>query len=449
MENNIEEHPNNPSGKAPKKKLGWLGRILIIIGSLVVLVIVTATVLGFNLLNRLSRPDVPTSFEQEESPEPTASPTALPNASAQPTFTPAPTETPLLPLNELYEQTVLTSEQYAVMDAHNKDTANYTNILLLGVDRRSSSGNARSDTMFIATIDKKNKRIKLTSLMRDLLVDIPGIGEARLNTATTKGGIPLLMETIEHNLHITLDKYILVDFRMFQKIVDKMGGVTVRMSTAEISAANDCIAGLNKEWGVDYLWDGFIFANAGNVKLTGKQALGFARVRHIDSDFSRTERQFKILSAIFAKFMSRSLTNQYDILYDLLPMVETNLTNTQIIDSLLSVLGMGIDGMLHYRIPADETYRSSRFEGSAVLLGDLSRNALLAHEFIFESTEVPDPAKVLSPGKSNPPRTPSPSQTPIIITPDPVGGGDFGTGLAPLFPTLTPTPSPTPAPSPS
>ncbi|MEL7610025.1 MAG: LCP family protein [Bacillota bacterium] len=443
MENHIEEHPNNPSGKAPKKKMGWLGRILIIVGILVVLALAAVAVLGFNLLNRLSRPQVPTSFEQEDTPQPTASPTAQPGASPLPTFTPAPTEMPLLPLNELYAQTQLTSEQYAAMDAHNKDTSNYTNILLLGVDRRSSTGNARSDTMMIATIDKKNKRIKLTSLMRDLLVDIPGVGEGRLNSATTKGGIPLLMQTLEHNLHITLKQYILVDFRMFQKIVDKLGGVTVRMTTAEISAANDCIAGLNKEWGVDYLWDGFIFANAGNVKLTGKQALGFARVRHIDSDFSRTDRQFKILSAIFAKFMTRSLTQKYDILYDLMPMVETNLTNAEIIDAAMGVLGTGVDGMLHYRVPADNTYRSSRYEGSAVLIGDLSQNAWLAHEFIFESTEVPDPAKVLSPGKSNPPRTPSPSQTPIILTPEPIdGGGELGTGLAPI---VTPTPTPTPA----
>ena len=410
--------------KQQKKKRGLIGRIFLILGIVIAALILAAVVLGWNLLNRINRGSNDIPFEEAATPSPSP---VMQSPNVGPTPTPSPTPEPLLPLKELYDQTVLTSEQYTLMAEHNANTNQYTNILLLGVDRRGSSGNSRTDTMLIATLDKKNKRLKLTSLLRDTLVEIPGYGEGRLNSAATKGGIDLLMETISANLHIALDRYVLVDFRMFEDIVDEMGGLTVRMSAAEISAANDCIAGLNKEWGVDYLWDGFIFAEAGNVKLTGKQALAYARVRKIDSDFSRTDRQFKILNAVYAKFMSRDLAKQYDLLYQLLPLIETNLSNTEIVSLAVDALGIGTKGLLHYSIPAAETYKSTRFNGSAVLLSDLSLNSWLAHEFIFESAEEPDEAKVLRPGASTAPRTPSPTLNPFA-TAEPIPGATYQGG---------------------
>jgi len=413
-----------------KKKMGTGTKVLLIIGIILLVLVIAVAALGFGLLGRLNRTPS-TQFGEEEpeitaAPEPTPVITPEPGATPTPTPTPSPTPEPLLPLNELKEQTKLTQEQYDLIAAHNADKSNYTNILLIGVDRRGTSGNSQADTMMIATVDKKNGRLKLTSILRDLLVEIPGHGEYRINSAATKGGIELLMQTIEHNLMIELDRYVLVDFRMFEEVVDKLGGVTVRMTAEEISAANDCIAGLNKQWGVDYLWDGFIFAEAGNVKLTGKQALGYARVRKIDSDFSRTNRQTKVLTAIFAKFRSLSLDKQYSLLYDLLPMVETNLSSFEVIDVAIAALGMDTAGILTSRVPADETYESAKHNGSSILLADLRQNAWLLHEFIFESAEEPDEAKVLKPGASLPPRTPSPTLDPLA-TPSPGGFSDpFG-----------------------
>jgi LCP family protein required for cell wall assembly len=430
-----------------RKKLGILARIAIISGSIVLIAAAGIFLLGYGLLGRITRPETPAVFEDDE-PEETETPAAetpVPGSSEVPvTPTPIPTPEPILPLAELYPQTKLTAEQYAAIEAHNNDSRNYYHVLLLGVDRRGKSGNSRADTMMLATIDKKNGRLKLTSILRDLLVEIPGHGEGKLNSAAAFGGVDLLMETISYNLHIEVDRYVLVDFRMFEQVIDKMGGVTVKMSAAEISAANDCIAGLNKQWGVPYLWDGFIFANAGNVKLTGKQALGFARVRHMDNDFKRTNRQFEILEAAFAKFLKKNVTSQYSMLYDLLPLVETNLTNGEITELALNALSVKANGLLHYTVPADGMYKSATYNRSSVLLSDLSANAWAAHTFIFESSEVPDDAKVLSPGASLPPRTPSPSMTP---TPSPGNWPPFET--PDLFPTpeQTPEASPTPVPT--
>jgi len=455
MEEQKHAHKNN---NQPKRRFWkWL---LIITGSLLALLIIAVLILGGTLFSRLAKPGS-TVFEEEEAvmtplptavptPEPTPEPTPaepLPEGMETPipTPTPVPTPEPPLPLSEHFEQTRLTPEQLQLMEQQNKNTHQYINVLLIGVDRRGRSGNSQADTMMIATIDKKNGRLKLTSILRDMLVEIPGYGQYRINSAAAKGGIPLLMETLNTNFDLNLTKYVLVDFSMFEKVVDKMGGVTIRMSAAEISAANDCIAGLNKQRGVEYLWDGFIFAEPGNVKCTGKQALGYARIRKIDSDFSRTNRQFKVLTAIFAKFKSRGLAKQYEIIHDLLPNVETNMGIVNIVDRAIAAVTMNTEGILHSTVPQEGLYKNKKVNGSSVLVADLPAHAWLIHEFIYTNTDTPDEAKVLSPGASLPPRTPSPTLDPALF-PDGVIPEGWLPNSAVSSTLTTPTPEPEPTP---
>lgn len=373
---------------------------LIALGVLCALALAVA-LLGLNLLNKISRPA--SDIFEGGAPAPTPAATTAAGAPATPTPTPAPTP---LPLSDIATQTRLTGDQQAKMSSHLEDER-FINVLLLGVDRRGSSGNSNTDTMMIATIDRAHNKLKLTSLMRDMLVDIPERGYDKLNSAAPKGGIPLLLSTIEQNFEMRLSSYVLVDFKMFESIVDELGGVTVKMTAEEISAANDCIAGLNKQWGVDYLWDGFIFAEAGNVKLSGKQALGFARVRKIDSDFSRTERQYELIRAIFAKFMAAGVTKQYTMLENLLPLVETNMDNATIISCATSALGMDVNGISFLRIPADGECQTGKYNRKSVVIADLPASAWRIHEFIYESNEAAETAAVLEPGQTLPPRTPT------------------------------------------
>jgi LCP family protein required for cell wall assembly len=248
------------------------------------------------------------------------------------------------------------------------------------------------------------------------------------------------MQTVNEILRLNIKNYVLVDFSMFEKLVNKMGGVTIRMTGAEISAANDNIAGLNKERGVSYLWDGFIFANAGNVRLTGKQALAYARIRKIDSDFKRTSRQFNVLTAIFAKFRAMNLTEQYALLDEMLPLIETDLTGPSIISYAIDVLSTDTSGLLHLTVPIEDHYKSGSVKGSFALLFDMPATALETHAFIYDSTEEPGVAEVLSPGRSLPPRTPSPvTPTPLPETPyNPYPG--LGEDEIPIIPEITDSP---------
>lgn len=336
-----------------------------------------------------------------------------------------------LPLSDIFPQTQLGSAQLAAIKAQNAST-DVVNVLLVGVDRRGTQGRANADTIMIATIDKFNKRLKLTSILRDCYVTIGEEGEGRINSAMSAGDIEGLLETVNSSFMMNLENYVLVDFRMFEKIVDKLGGITVRMTEAEISAANDNIAGLNKQRGVEYLWDGFIFANPGSVRLNGKQALAYARIRKIDSDFTRVNRQHKALSAIFAKFRSKNVAQQYALLYDIIPMVETDLSSMQIIDLAISALSMDTGGILHASVPFEGYYKSGHVKRMSALALDLPMNAWLMHRFIYTSSLIPDEAVLYSGGPSLPPRTPSPTLAPGELDPnDPNYYGEVGGDVAP------------------
>ena len=349
----MEQNKNNGKGR----------KIIIILICVIVTAAAAIGILAAKLLNSISRPGTDTVFAENDGDIIiTPAPAATPNATPEPSATPVPTP---IPMSELYDQTWLDEATLEKLKADAADER-YINVLLIGVDRHG-----------------------------------------KLNSAAVKGGLDLLFETLNNNFYLNLSEYVLVDFNMFEEIVDALGGVTVRMSAEEISEANDCIAGLNKQRGIADTWDGFIFANEGNVKLTGKQALGYARIRHIDSDFNRTKRQFKLLNQIYAQFMKADVSRQYKMLEKILPMVETNMTNDRIISCATKALGMGAGGLLYCRIPADETYKTDKYERKSVVLADMPANAKALHEFIFDSNQEAEAAKVLSPGESLPPRTPT------------------------------------------
>ena len=219
--------------KKDKKRIHPGVKVLIILLAVIAVLGLTVAALGLNLLNRISRPgsltpepvesSLPTPEPTDEAPHMTPTPTRTPVATPtpEPEATPAPTPAPL---SEYYEQTPLTAEQLAQFDADNNDDR-YVNVLLIGADRRATKGRYNADTMMIATVDTVNNRLKLTTLMRDMLVDVPGHGYRKLNSTVALGGVELLYETIEHNFHLKLNDYVMVDLHSFVDVVDAIENV--------------------------------------------------------------------------------------------------------------------------------------------------------------------------------------------------------------------------------
>ena len=258
------------------------------------------------------------------------------------------------------------------------------NILLIGSDTRAELGKekyGRSDTVMIATLDNKHNLLKLTSLMRDMYVPIPGYGQDRFNAAYSYGGADLLYKTIATNFGVSLDGYVEVDFKAFRQIVDKVGGVDITLTDQEAQYLNttNYISGKKNRNVV-----------SGLNTMNGAQALGYCRVRKIANvagtldDQGRTERQRWVIEAIFDKIKQMPMSKWMDIIDVILPNVSTDISNKDIISYATDIVSMGTTKINQYRLPVDGYY-SNMYAGKAeVLRIDTEMNKKLLNEFIFD-----------------------------------------------------------------
>jgi len=240
-----------------------------------------------------------------------------------------------------------------------EDSEEIINILLVGQDTYSLTQRSRSDSMILCTINKSAKTLTMTSFMRDLYVTIPEYYDHRLNTAYAVGGFPALYDSLEYNFGVSVNKGVAVNFKSFKQIVDAVGGVDVNLTYSEA-------AHLNKNgWSL----------SSGVNHLDGTQALAYSRIRKIDSDFNRTSRQRNVMYAIIDKAKRMSLTELYDLLDVLIPMVYTDMSNKQILSTAAELAPMLQDmTIITQRIPVDNGYYNASVKGMAVLIPDIEMN---------------------------------------------------------------------------
>lgn len=251
------------------------------------------------------------------------------------------------------------------------------NILLVGADKRKAWKEAgRSDSVMIATMDLKNKQLKLTSLMRDMYVQIPGHGENRFNAAYSFGGVSLLYQTIAENFGIKMDGYVVVDFAAFKNVIKTIGGVEIELTDAEYQYLVKAYA--KKKDSAKYVKPGLNLMN-------GEQALAYTRIRQdAKADFGRTQRQRNVLQSIFTKAKGMSIGELKDLANEILPSIVTDLSNSEITSYLFSVIMMGTTEFEQMRIPIDNSFQNQKIRGMAVLVLDLPKNREALQNFIFQ-----------------------------------------------------------------
>ncbi len=259
------------------------------------------------------------------------------------------------------------------------------NILLIGVDAREGEDaeKTRSDTMMLLSIDTNNKQLKLTSFLRDTYIEIPGYKWRKLNAAQSRGGTQLLVDTLEYNYKIDIDNYMLVNFDMFITIIDSLGGIDVEVTEKEAKYINskDHMTSVEASAFPEDIQSG------PSVHLTGAQALWYSRIRYLDSDFMRTQRQRKVITAIVNKAKSNP-ADVVGMLDDIMPMIKTDLSS----DELMS-LGMSAPKYISYtiaqqQIPANNTYKSEKKNGESVLTINLDKNREILSDFIYNKVDV-------------------------------------------------------------
>lgn len=234
------------------------------------------------------------------------------------------------------------------------------NILLIGQDARAGETRARSDSIILVTFNKTTKHITMTSFLRDLYVQIPGYQDNRINAAYAFGGMELLDATLKQNFGVDVDANVAVNFEGFASIVDILGGVDIDLTAPEAE-----VLGLS----------------SGLQHLDGDTALSYARIRHIDSDFSRTGRQRNVLNALFNSLKTAELTQLLQLVDTIFPLITTDLSNAQILAYATELFPMLSTGsMTSSRVPAEDTYSLNTINGMSVIVADMYANRTILKE---------------------------------------------------------------------
>ena len=222
------------------------------------------------------------------------------------------------------------------------ENGNIVNILLLGQDRRGGTKNSLTEVMMLCSINKETKTLTMTSFLRDLYLKIPGHRRNdKLNVAYPVGGFDMINATLEVNFGVKVDGNIEVDFSQFAEIIDLLGGVDIELTGAEASHLN-----------ASGLW-----VKSGMNHLNGDEALAYARIRAIDSDFQRTNRQRNVITAVVNQFRNASLGQLTDTLTAALGMVTTNMTDAEIMKYAVELAPLLKDlQVVSQHIPVEGTY---------------------------------------------------------------------------------------------
>ena len=268
------------------------------------------------------------------------------------------------------------------------DAAYVSNVLLIGTDSRDlSQERGRSDSMILASINKKTRELTLTSFLRDSYVYIDDeYGYGKLNAAYSYGGAGLLMDTIESNYGVRIDDYILISFAACANVIDAVGGVKLDLTDEEADAVNEIlISEVNELMGDDRNDD--LLDCGGKQKLDGKQALSYSRIRYVgNADFERASRQRTVMTQVLKKAAVNPVA-MARIFVTALPELSTNLSVGKSYGYTLRAPFLLIGYQLKtQQIPADDTFYGDDVDGESVLRVDCDANRQVLKDTVYRKS---------------------------------------------------------------
>lgn len=275
-----------------------------------------------------------------------------------------------------------TLDESSLNISSNSKLEEVTNIALFGTDNRNPNSKSRSDAIMILTINPTTKKIKISSVMRDSLVQIENHGETKINHAYAYGGPELALKTLNTNFDLNIKEYVTVDFYSLSTIIDLLGGFEVTLKPGEAAAMNKAINEINRveklPYGTDYVQD-----SSTSQILNGRQTVSYARIRKTgDGDYERTERQRRVLSFCIEKLQNLSIPQAISIANEVFPLVKTSLTSGEVISLGSKVLTSGPYTIEQLRIPVDGTFTTGNFNSMWAIKMDLEQNSLKLHDFM-------------------------------------------------------------------
>ncbi|NBK98631.1 MAG: LytR family transcriptional regulator [Erysipelotrichia bacterium] len=256
------------------------------------------------------------------------------------------------------------------VNAHELD-GNVENIALFGVDVEGSDG-SRTDVIKIISLDFDNDVIKITSVQRDNLVWLPMKERyEKLNHAYAYDGAQGTLSALNYNFDLDITKYVKFEFGSVEHIVDILGGVDITLTAAEAGSIG--------------------VGGAGTYHLNGEEALAYSRIRNLDSDYGRMQRQNNVINAVLAGVSGKSPLDLLDIVNKVMPYIETNVSNGSIKNYATSLISFDLGGTQQYQFPSDgyNSILTSLYlygYGPHYVLKDFAGEVKTLHENIYGGT---------------------------------------------------------------
>lgn len=262
-------------------------------------------------------------------------------------------------------------------------SGDWWNILLMGGDSRNKTAYERTDSMIILSINIKENRAKMTSIMRDTWVSYPGMdGHGKINAANVYGGPEMAMATVNENFGLDIKDYVLINMAGLVDIVDQLGGIDIPVTPEEKKWTNRYADDFIKNFGA---YNGATSLNetGDSVHLNGLLAMSYCRNRYTGTDYARTQRQRTVLLAVLDKLKQGDAAQFMSVVASAIESVETNLNYPNILE--LAGFGLKLDtsSIGQYRVPADGTFQSGMKDGTWSIRPDYEKNRELLRAFIY------------------------------------------------------------------
>lgn len=286
-------------------------------------------------------------------------------------------------INQMVAEPKLDQSELKVNNNLDIDTVN---IAVFGVDGRSDIDGDRTDTIMIVSLDFKNGNIKVTSIMRDLLVQIPETKDTyesfdKINAAYAYGGPELTVKTLNENFDMNITDYVIVNFDAMVDTVDALGGVEVNVQNEDVLEwTNKYIDDVNDKVGKS---DPYL-TTTGVQTITGVQALAYSRNRYSDDDYHRTERQREVVGQIAHKAFNIDMATGISLLSKVYPYIKTTLSISEITTYAKAFLASPDKQFLEFRLPTDANVTNAMISSvSYVVPNTLVDNVIALHAFIY------------------------------------------------------------------
>ncbi len=265
---------------------------------------------------------------------------------------------------------------------------NWVNLLLLGSDTRDTSQYGNTDGIMILSMNLARREAKLTSIVRDIWVTMSGRSKSgRLSSVCAQGGPALAMRTINECFGLNIQYYALINLSGMADVIDLLGGLDVDVTLDELNALNQGLFDLSRFSGMDKLME-----YGSDVHMNGNQAVAYARIRKLDSDYKRTERDRKLMGVIARRLQRENSGTIVGIVMKLLESVETNMNLTQLMTIAAVGLEVDLNKVPTLCVPVEGTYKSGTFNvdgGKKVwcVKADFNENSRELLKFIYGQGE--------------------------------------------------------------